>query len=717
MARENFYLILELPLDPPEEDPAVIERTIERKRLEWSRQASDFKKGPVYRAYTALLPSIREVMADENKRRREYEEAYRITYEKARHMLAIIEKRGYLYESEIKNISERVSGNEGIVRKACRVRIVEDGEVGTDEHKKPEGADRFLVFQVYLDTLNKKDYYDFINYHGTMSARLSDMPTYRLLELVKNLKITYARNTPEESAVEKLCAECEKTFATKESKAQYDAYLVWKMTEEIFLQVQVATELTKVLELSQADEARKLLLQVVRDPERSEALLRGYCRQNGIAMEQPPVKERQQAAGRQMAGTRQSSGMRMGNRRMQQAHMISNPQQQNMESAYEEKEEVREVQPMMAINLKVMVDTVKRCNYISWEKTTMDPAVNYLIVRKRGAAPSTINDGELLGTVSVNTYTDGSVYPGKLYYYAVFAVKRGVYSKGVTTKVGYLNLFEVENVTIECRQGKVVITWTQNYKECRVAIFKQEGNAPMEFGEGRLCYNASQMCFTDGEVKKEHTYYYRIYTTINVNGKRFHSKGTIVSIQVPLEKRKMPEQKQEEKQQIKQETKKEQKEEKQEVPFLSRKPAELGLHSPVAVKKKEEESFLPKMKPSSYMEPEPRVADDHQILYDIKVRKGIFKAKGVELIVTSKMEQFELPAMLIVAQKDFPPAHKESGVLIGTIEKQPVKGKYSHEISYAQIRGLDYIKLFLANEADHGRYELHLRYGSSSKFT
>ena len=195
MARENFYLILELPLDPPEEDPVVIQQAIEAKRLEWSRLASDFKKGPVYRGYTALLPSIREVMEDDVKRRREYEEAYRIMYERARHMLAIIEKRGYLYESEIKNISERLLHQESIVRKACKVRIIADHEVADADHKKPEGADRFFVFQVYLDTLNKKDYYDFINYHGTMSAKLQNMPTYRLLELVRNLKITYAKNT------------------------------------------------------------------------------------------------------------------------------------------------------------------------------------------------------------------------------------------------------------------------------------------------------------------------------------------------------------------------------------------------------------------------------------------------------------------------------------------------------------------------------------------
>ncbi len=685
MARENFYLILELPLDPPEEDPVVIQQAIEAKRLEWSRLASDFKKGPVYRGYTALLPSIREVMEDDVKRRKEYEEAYRIMYERARHMLAIIEKRGYLYESEVKNISERLLHQESIVRKACKVRIIADHEVADADHKKPEGADRFFVFQVYLDTLNKKDYYDFINYHGTMSAKLQNMPTYRLLELVRNLKITYAKNTPEESAVEKLCAECEKTFASQESKQQYDDYLAWKRIEEVFLQVQVATELTKVLEEAQKGEAIKLLDEVTRDRERSDALLRGYCRQNGIAMEQSPGEKVQK---------RQAEYVDNGRRPKQR-------EQQCMQGNAKEEES----QPNMPIHLKVVVDTVKCCNYISWEKTIQDPAVSYLIVRKRGAVPHTINDGELLGTVSTNSYTDATIYPGKLYYYGVFAVKRGVYSKGVTTKVGYLNLFEVQDTTIEMKHGKVVLTWSKNYKECRIAIFKQEGNAPMDYGEGRLCYNASQLSFADADVQKEHTYYYRIYTTINVNGKRFHSKGVIVSITVPKEEKKEKEVPEEQN-------------EKEEVPFLSKRPKNTEIGTPVKmVERRNQEQPLPPMKQSEYLKPERRVEEDHQILYDIKVRKGLFRPKGVELIFTSKAEEFQLPAMLIVAQKEFPPAHKETGVLIGTIEKQHVKGKYCHEIPSALLTGLDYLKLFLANEVDEGRYELHLKYGSSSKFS
>ncbi|MDO5521122.1 MAG: hypothetical protein Q4G58_11580 [bacterium] len=721
MARENFYLILELPFDPPEEDQAVIDRVIEKKRLEWSKGATDFKKGPVYRGYTSMLPIIREVMADPEKRKKEYEQAYKLTFDKARHMLAIVEKRGYLYESEIKSISKRLQVNENIVRCACKVRIVEDS-VAENVRNKPESADKFQVFQVYLDTLNKKDYYDFINYNGTMKARLKDMPPFRLVELIRQQKIKYAKNTPEESAIEKLCAECEKTFASKESKQEYDDYLAWKNTEDVFEQIQIATELTKVLDDGQCSEAIKLLLEAVSDENQCISMLRTYCRQNGIAMEY-----------RQSLNKNSYQGVA--------------PRQRQEEK--EAREEPKKAQPNMPKNLKVQVDTVKRCNYITWEKTSMDSNVNYLIVRKRGSAPRHINDGELLGTVSGSNYTDATLYPGKIYFYAVFAVKRGVYSKGISTQVGYLNLFEVQDAVISLKEKHVELEWVSNYRELRIAIFRQEGNAPMEYGSGRLCYNASQPFFKDADVKKAGDYYYRIFTTVYINGKRFASKGVVLHITVPEEKpveqtrnrpkivtRKQQNQLQPEierpeiepTQTERSQAEKPNQEAKPKLEPLPLRPPALNkppeqkkpvttLKSAKPVWPKEQKKELPPMKPNPYMKPLPRVEDKNSITYDIKVRKGIFKPKELELIFTGHTDNFVLPPLLIVGTKNYPPVYKESGVLIGTIEKQQVTKKYTHSVPLLSVEGLDYIKLFLANETDEGQYELHLKYGSSSKFT
>lgn len=281
MARENFYLILELSFDPLEEDSSVIEAAIEKKRIEWSKGATDFKKGIIYRNYSALLPEIRRVMADRSLRRKEGEEAKRITIEKITHMLTIVAKRGFLYESEAKNMAKKCRCSIEIIKQACHLKIVPDSY--TEEIlPKPEGTDKFKVCEVYLDALNKSDYYDFINTTGHME-RLREMPVARLKQLIKQRKVVVQKNTPEESAIDKLCAECEKTFQTEQSKAEYDEYLVWKQVQTVFHDVLLATEVTRQLDALQGEEAVRLLQRIVKDEKKSRALLKTYCKQHGIA--------------------------------------------------------------------------------------------------------------------------------------------------------------------------------------------------------------------------------------------------------------------------------------------------------------------------------------------------------------------------------------------------------------------------------------------------
>src|SRR5574344_569691 len=118
MAKSNFYLLLGLTLDPPEEDLEEIKKAIEKKQHEWSRGAMDFKKGPVFREYMALLPEIQRVMSDPGLRKKEAEEAYAITTKDIQNQLAIVAKRGFLYEAEILFIAKKCQVPPEMVEKA-----------------------------------------------------------------------------------------------------------------------------------------------------------------------------------------------------------------------------------------------------------------------------------------------------------------------------------------------------------------------------------------------------------------------------------------------------------------------------------------------------------------------------------------------------------------------------------------------------------------------
>ena len=77
--RDNYYILLELPFNPPEQNMEVIQKAIEKKRQQWSKdQLVAFKKAKAS-AYLELLPDITAVMTDPDKRTQEAKAAKQIS--------------------------------------------------------------------------------------------------------------------------------------------------------------------------------------------------------------------------------------------------------------------------------------------------------------------------------------------------------------------------------------------------------------------------------------------------------------------------------------------------------------------------------------------------------------------------------------------------------------------------------------------------------------
>lgn len=75
MDRENYYIILELTVDPPENDSSVIERAIQNKKVQWSRLRNHPTKGLQAQKYINMIPDIQKVMLDEELRKQEADAA------------------------------------------------------------------------------------------------------------------------------------------------------------------------------------------------------------------------------------------------------------------------------------------------------------------------------------------------------------------------------------------------------------------------------------------------------------------------------------------------------------------------------------------------------------------------------------------------------------------------------------------------------------------
>lgn len=71
MKRINFFQLLNLSINPPENDLEVIEAAIKRKQAEWSRLRNHPTKGMQARQYIGLLAEVRRVMLDPKLRSQE----------------------------------------------------------------------------------------------------------------------------------------------------------------------------------------------------------------------------------------------------------------------------------------------------------------------------------------------------------------------------------------------------------------------------------------------------------------------------------------------------------------------------------------------------------------------------------------------------------------------------------------------------------------------
>ncbi len=82
MEKENFYLLLELRIDPPENDPKVITKALKEKQTQWSRYRNHPTKAIQAKRYIGLIPEIKKVMSDPKLRKQEALKAKKIILER-----------------------------------------------------------------------------------------------------------------------------------------------------------------------------------------------------------------------------------------------------------------------------------------------------------------------------------------------------------------------------------------------------------------------------------------------------------------------------------------------------------------------------------------------------------------------------------------------------------------------------------------------------------
>ncbi len=224
MKRPNYYLLL--GLDPSQRNPAKIQEVIDQKQGEWSRDRNHPTKGREAQKNLELLPDIRAVLSDGNKRQAEACEAEKLLKEQREEanrqldeMVAILASSGYLLEEQVQELVKRFKKRlrEEEVRRRIKVPIREEPPRG----KEPKPMLRRQLMKEIADRLRlieKKDLYDFLDRPRNSSLAALQDRTRKLDTEIRNID----QKTAEVTARGELAGHCLSIFKTHEERARYD---------------------------------------------------------------------------------------------------------------------------------------------------------------------------------------------------------------------------------------------------------------------------------------------------------------------------------------------------------------------------------------------------------------------------------------------------------------------------------------------------------------
>ncbi len=191
--------------------------------------------------------------------------------------------------------------------------------------------------------------------------------------------------------------------------------------------------------------------------------------------------------------------------------------------------------PSEPTKLVVSADTSAKINVLSWTKSATAGLLYYTVVRKEGAVPISIQDGQVIARVSMCSATDKKITPGAQYFYAVFAERAGIFSNALITKEPITNLFEISGVAVAAGDSTLQFSWDNIAENATVELEKEVNGKKTKL----TCNNRSN--FVDKELANDVEHHYRIYLAYLIGANKIFTKGITVTgtptkLPAPIEK-------------------------------------------------------------------------------------------------------------------------------------------------------------------------------------
>lgn len=228
MDRENYFILLELPFDPPENDEKKIEDAIAKKKQQWSKDSTNPVKKTKALENISRINEITGVMLDSAKRLAEAADAKKIKLSKSREL----DRRLGLYAAKGDELSDR----------DLKTLIKDFGQFGYSEqeirelfNKKAGGSDKGIDLTNVLSKSQAN------NVKNQMQALgMKDSTLYEVLNMAPNSTCDQLRATADAmkkkelakggktargNAIQALCGLCSIIFKDEESREKYDNYV------------------------------------------------------------------------------------------------------------------------------------------------------------------------------------------------------------------------------------------------------------------------------------------------------------------------------------------------------------------------------------------------------------------------------------------------------------------------------------------------------------
>lgn len=179
--------------------------------------------------------------------------------------------------------------------------------------------------------------------------------------------------------------------------------------------------------------------------------------------------------------------------------------------------------PEAPSDLVISTDSVAKVNVLTWKKSSTSGLIYYSVVRKEGAIPINVEDGYLVGRVSMCSIHDRNIKPGVQYFYSVFAERAGVFSSELTCKSAIINLFELSNIKVVSGDGIIQLTWEPISENASVEIERTE---PSGKKSKLVCNNRNG--FMDKDLLNDCEYQYRVFLIYTIGAQKLSTKGMTV---------------------------------------------------------------------------------------------------------------------------------------------------------------------------------------------